>query len=270
MYIYRYLHSYIYTLYTRPHSSMYIYIYMYIPVCIFLFIYIYTYLYIYSNHKLPNRFSLTHYVLQWLAVFGSVLQTEPFHHCGSHIVCCSVLQCVAICCSVLQCVAVCCSVLLCIAVCCSVLQQCRSHTSCITFAHSSQHYAPHREYHFSICNVPVYLRINMCMWVCIYTRTFFFGFLCPSPRIFALHAAPSEPVFYARLARWTPGVTWLIHDSFTRRETFICMTWLIHVSWNIHLFDVTHSCVMRHSCVWHDSFTRDEAFMLMTWFIHVL
>ena len=36
--------------------------------------------------------------------------------------CCSVLQCVAVCCSVLQCVAVCCSVLQCVAVCCSVLQ----------------------------------------------------------------------------------------------------------------------------------------------------
>ena len=38
------------------------------------------------------------------------------------IMCCSVLQCVAVCCSVLQCVAVCCSVLQCVAVCCSVLQ----------------------------------------------------------------------------------------------------------------------------------------------------
>ena len=40
----------------------------------------------------------------------------------THLVCCSVLQCVAVCCSVLQCVAVCCSVLQCVAVCCSVLQ----------------------------------------------------------------------------------------------------------------------------------------------------
>jgi len=38
------------------------------------------------------------------------------------IVCCSVLQCVAVCCSVLQCVAVCCSVLQCVAVRCSMLQ----------------------------------------------------------------------------------------------------------------------------------------------------
>ena len=46
------------------------------------------------------------------------------------ILCCSVLQCVAVCCSVLQCVVVCCtvlqlavrgSVLQCVAVCCSVL-----------------------------------------------------------------------------------------------------------------------------------------------------
>jgi len=43
----------------------------------------------------------------------------------SHVLCCSVLQCVAACCSVLQCVAVsnfCCSVLQCVAACCSVLQ----------------------------------------------------------------------------------------------------------------------------------------------------
>jgi len=43
------------------------------------------------------------------------------------ILCCSVLQCVAVCCSVLQCVAVCCSVLQCVAVCYSVLQ-CVRHT----------------------------------------------------------------------------------------------------------------------------------------------
>ena len=33
------------------------------------------------------------------------------------MMCCSVLQCVAVCCSVLQCVAVCCSVLQCVAAC---------------------------------------------------------------------------------------------------------------------------------------------------------
>jgi len=42
--------------------------------------------------------------------------------CASHVVCCSVLQCVAACCSVLQRVAVCCSVLQCGVVWCSVLQ----------------------------------------------------------------------------------------------------------------------------------------------------
>jgi len=38
----------------------------------------------------------------------------------SQMVCCCVLQCVAVCCSVLR-VAVCCCVLLCVSVCCSVL-----------------------------------------------------------------------------------------------------------------------------------------------------
>jgi len=45
------------------------------------------------------------------------------------LMCCSVLQCVAVCCSVLQCVAVCCSVLQCVAVCCrhDVTHSCVSH-----------------------------------------------------------------------------------------------------------------------------------------------
>jgi len=49
-------------------------------------------------------------------------------HCGLddysewRIVCCSVLQCVAVCCSVLQFVAVCVNLLQCVAVCCSALQ----------------------------------------------------------------------------------------------------------------------------------------------------
>jgi len=38
------------------------------------------------------------------------------------LLCCSVLQCVAVCCSVLQCVAMCCSVSQCVAVRCSALQ----------------------------------------------------------------------------------------------------------------------------------------------------
>ena len=42
--------------------------------------------------------------------------------CRRRLVCCSVVQCVAMCCSVLQCVAVCGSVLQCVALCCSVLQ----------------------------------------------------------------------------------------------------------------------------------------------------
>ena len=90
-------------------------------------------------------------MLQCVAVCCSVLQRVALNILstitGAHavenacIVCCSVLQCVAVCCSVLQCVAVCCSactitgahtienaymmccsVMQCVAVCCSVLQ----------------------------------------------------------------------------------------------------------------------------------------------------
>jgi len=81
-------------------------------------------------------------VLQCVAVCCSVLQScvvvsyktsrlQEFPE-TIEVLCCSVLQCVAVCCSVLQCVAVCycavycaavcCSVLQCVAVCCSVLQ----------------------------------------------------------------------------------------------------------------------------------------------------
>jgi len=40
----------------------------------------------------------------------------------THILCCGVLQCVAVCCMVLQCVAACCSVLQCVTICYGVLQ----------------------------------------------------------------------------------------------------------------------------------------------------
>jgi len=48
-----------------------------------------------------------------LSLFVSVSATDERIHAftGSHVVCCSVLQCVAACCSVLQCSAVCVSVL---------------------------------------------------------------------------------------------------------------------------------------------------------------
>jgi len=55
-------------------------------------------------------------VLQCVAVCCSVLQVSEVL-CGSRyhfifwVVCCGVLQCVAVCCSVLQCVVMCCSVL---------------------------------------------------------------------------------------------------------------------------------------------------------------
>ena len=52
-------------------------------------------------------------------IWGGNNEWDPY------IMCCSVLQCVAVCCSVLQCVAVCCSVLQvlhCAVVCCSVSQ----------------------------------------------------------------------------------------------------------------------------------------------------
>jgi len=56
-------------------------------------------------------------VLQCVAVRCRVVQcvavqeSQGIRMANRRLVCCSVLQCVAVCCSVLQCVAVCCSVL---------------------------------------------------------------------------------------------------------------------------------------------------------------
>ena len=87
-----------------------------------------------------NKWLLRHVVSSWKSAFWvefSLLRTLLQHACHVHklvchcetatccrkLVCCSVLQCVAVCCSVLQCVAVCCSALQCVAVRCSVLLQ---------------------------------------------------------------------------------------------------------------------------------------------------
>jgi len=61
---------------------------------------------------------------------GNIHETFSFEL----LLCCSVLQCVAVCRSVLQCVAVHCSVLQCVEVCCSVLRcvsVCRSVLQCV-------------------------------------------------------------------------------------------------------------------------------------------
>jgi len=64
--------------------------------------------------RLRNEHNLSLYVAAALQC-----HTQRVKSC---ILCCSVLQCVAVRFSALQCVAVCCSVLQCVAVCCSVLQ----------------------------------------------------------------------------------------------------------------------------------------------------
>ena len=68
---------------------------------------------------------------------------------------------------------------------------------------------------------------------------------------------------------------WVSHTSFRwrcgSRDSFICVTWLIHVC------DMTHSCVWHDSfiCVWvsHTSFRRRcvwrDSFICVTWLIHM-
>jgi len=69
-------------------------------------------------------------------------------------------------------------------------------------------------------------------------------------------------------------VTWLIHmcdvtHSYVRRDLFICETWFIHMR------DVTHSYVRWLYYMWHHSFIRDmpHAYVYMTpsyrtWLVH--
>ena len=94
---------------TKPHLyHIYIYIYMYIYV-IYIYIYIYVYIYILAvatRHTRPLSGVKDAVVMRWIFDSWSSMR---------------VLQCVLVCCSVLQCVAVY-SVLQCVAVCCSVLQ----------------------------------------------------------------------------------------------------------------------------------------------------
>ena len=81
-------------------------------------------------------------------------------------------------------------------------------------------------------------------------------------------------------------VTWLIHmcdmtHSFVWHDSFICVTWLIHaclesficvtwlmlcvcVTWRINVRDILiHICDINHSRAWHDSLSR------VTWLIHM-
>jgi len=58
------------------------------------------------------------HVSVFVHVSASASASVPVRQMCCKVLCCSVLQCVAVCCSVLQCVAVCCSV----AVCCNVRQ----------------------------------------------------------------------------------------------------------------------------------------------------
>ena len=81
-----------------------------------------------------------------------------------------------------------------------------------------------------------------------------------------------------------PHLTWLIH---VWHDSFICVTWLIHVCdmthsyvWHDSFICVTwliHICDVTHSYAWHDSFTCDmthshvryDSFICATSLIHV-
>ena len=57
-----------------------------------------------------------------------------------------------------------------------------------------------------------------------------------------------------------------VHDHYVWHDSFICVTWLIHMCDMTHTYvwPLSHSCVARDSfvCVWHDSF------ICVTWLVH--
>jgi len=127
----------------------------------------------------------------WCVVAARAIVERVLQYGMLSIVCCSVLQCVAVCCSVLQCVAVCCSVLQydvlqcgvslqhesrrrersnmsccsvlqCVAVCCSTLQ-------CgVLFQHIVERVAHNERTCVRVC-VCVCVCVCMCMCACVCT-----------------------------------------------------------------------------------------------------
>jgi len=116
--------------------------------------------------RLRDKHSLSLYVAAALRC-----HTQRIMSC---ILCCSVLQCVAVRCSVLQCAVVCCSVLQCVAVRCSVLQcvaVCCSVLQCVTVVQicsrgpSVSHTANHVMHSVLQC-VAVCCSVLQCVAVC--------------------------------------------------------------------------------------------------------
>ena len=102
-----------------------VYLYKYIDMYINRYVYTYVYEYVFSPSSLMQSLNVT-------ATYTISIQTGllDWRSGANPLLCCSILQYVAVCCSVLQCVAVCCSVLQCVAVCC----KCRRMLQCCVAA----------------------------------------------------------------------------------------------------------------------------------------
>jgi len=87
-------------------------------VCTYTYVY---YMFTHTNTHICNEIYKCADFLRFFT-WWEACRSRPRYLTLLLLLCCSVLQCVAVCCSVSPCVAVCCSVLQCIAVCCSVLQ----------------------------------------------------------------------------------------------------------------------------------------------------
>ena len=132
-------------MYTHTHTYIYIYIYI-----------IYTYIYIYIHIYLCVNIYMQHGDAPLNPAKVCISRVIPISSCASPatsratscVLCCTMLQCVAVCCSVLQCVAVCCSVLhchsvsQCVEVCCSAsisLTHCAVCCTVLQCVHLSRH-----------------------------------------------------------------------------------------------------------------------------------
>jgi len=221
------------------------------------------------------------------------------------IVCCSVLQCVAVCCSVLQyvavccsprrrrsCAAECCSVLRCVAVCCSMLQ-------CVAVPDGGDRNYDNQNIQQVFMGAPIHIKHIFTGVPKILHDFSVESTESPSlkwrviPRTWMSHVTCMNLSWHAHMTEtchtyeWVMSHIWVSHIAsiYIDNSMYVWphrfVTWLIRMrsmTWRIHM------CDMTHPYVWHDlfmcvtwliymsdmthSFVWHDSFICVTWLIH--